>query len=556
MDAAQLRDLSDLATLRLQNRIGTDSSSKGGWLMISTILIEAWDLYSISFILVLLKQEWATGYKSADGVAYSFQWYNWGLVTGAIQIGAVIGAIGGGYVADQIGRKKMFIITMSLFIVLALLQAFTPSNGHIGIWYLIIVRFLLGIPLGSDISNGYAYIMETMSKGKREMMGVRWQFMFAAGEVISILAVILLLASGMRYDLLWRFALGFGMVPAIIVLLARLKLPETPLSLVQRGKFHAAKVASKELFDDSLDMLPDEDVHIPRVKTGDFMRVIWSDKTKRRTSIFGWISNAAQGFEFSAFGLYLPVIFTSVGLANAHWATDKDPIGATTQANWMIPGHYIGVIPLNFVQIGIYSVAAISGFLAPYVLRKIDHRNLSLAGFGMALIGLLTIGFTFVTAGFTKQMADGSICTNATPGSKCATVFTNLPGLKADGTPNTGIMATGAVAIMILGAVILMWGHYWDASNGQTLCSLVAPPRFKATAGGFGYMFVKIASAFGALVFPLVAGLNNQHLIAATFIVTIASAVAILAALFILPKGMYGYIEAETAEMQAKADSM
>ena len=523
MDAAQLRDLSDLATLRLQNRVGTDSSSKGGWLMISTILIEAWDLYSISFILVLLQKEWSKDF------GYTISTSTWGLVTAAIQGGAIIGAFGGGYIADQIGRKKMFIITMSLFIVLALAQAFTPSDGHVGVWYLIIVRFLLGIPLGSDISNGYAYIMETMSKGKREMMGVRWQFMFAAGEVISILAVIFLMAIGMNYDVLWRVALGLGAVPAVIVLLARLKLPETPLSLVQRGKFHAAKLASKELFDDSLDMLPDEDVHIPNVKVGDFLSVIWRDKTKRRTSIYGWISNAMQGAEFSAFGLYLPLIFTTVGLAGAKWAD------GLTKDNWMQNGNYIGSIPVNFITAGIYAVAAVSGFLAPYVLRKIDHRNLSIIGFGMAFIGLLIIGFTFLQQGYHKVFADGKWG----------------PAMFGD----SKTMSSGAAIIMILGVLILMWGHYWDASNGQTLCSLVAPPRFKATAGGFGYMFVKAASFFGAYLFPIIRGTSQEHLIRGTFFVAIFSAIGVLGAIFILPKNMFGYVETETAELEAKASA-
>jgi len=532
MDAMQLRDLSDLATLRLQNKEGTSSSDKGGWLMISTILIEAWDLYSISFILVLLQKEWSAPF------GYSISTSTWGLVTAAIQGGAIIGAIGGGYIADQIGRKKMFIITMALFIVLALAQMFTPGDGHVGIWYLIVVRFLLGIPLGSDIANGYAYIMETMSKGKRELMGVRWQFMFAAGEVISILAVIALMAAGLKYDMLWRVALGLGAVPAVIVLFARLKLPETPLSLVQRGRFHEAKIASKELFDDSLDMLPDEDVKIPSVKVGDFLSVIWKDKTKRNTTIYGWISNAMQGAEFSAFGLYLPLIFTTVGLAGAKWAANDIKSGAPLDVhNWMNNGNYIGSIPVNLITAGVYAVAAVSGFLAPYALKKLDHRGLSTVGFGMAFIGLITIGFTFVASGYHKvQGADG----------KWSGALFN------DGATKMG---TGAAFIMILGVVILMWGHYWDASNGQTLCSLVAPPRFKATAGGFGYMFVKAASFFGAYAFPIIRGASQEHLVRGTFFVAIFSAIGVLGALFILPKNMYGYVEAETAEMQAKANA-
>jgi hypothetical protein len=60
------------------------------------------------------------------------------------------------------------------------------SSGHrAGIRYehvqLVIIRFLLGIPLGSDIATGYTYIMESMPKGKREIMGT-------VGRACSVLA--------------------------------------------------------------------------------------------------------------------------------------------------------------------------------------------------------------------------------------------------------------------------------------------------------------------------------------------------------------------------------
>ena len=55
MDQERLRQLSDQATVRLLNKPGTASSSRGGWMMIATILIEAWDLYAISFLLIFIK---------------------------------------------------------------------------------------------------------------------------------------------------------------------------------------------------------------------------------------------------------------------------------------------------------------------------------------------------------------------------------------------------------------------------------------------------------------------------------------------------------------------
>ncbi len=471
MDQTTIRRLSDEATDVLLNKNGTTSSRRGGWMMIATILIEAWDLYAISFVLVFISAEY---HPTAVEL---------GLVTAGVQGGALLGALIGGYVADRLGRKRVFILTMVLFIVLAIVQGFS-----VGVWDLIIIRFLIGIPLGSDISNGYAYIMESMSKGAREVMGSRWQFMFGLGEVFSIVVITIMYAAGMDHAILWRVALAIGAVPALILLLARLNLPETPMSLIQRGQFVKAKEVSQKLFNDSLDMLPNEDVEIEKPKVGDFLKVIWADRTRRRATIFGWISNACQGAEFTAFGFYLPVILVSAGVG---------VVG--TAANTNITG-------TNLVTAGIYVLATISGFVAPIMITRIGHRGVSMWGFGLAFVGLLI-----------------------------------------------GAFALGADIkwLIVIGACVLMWGHYWDASNGMTITSMVAPSRFRATASGFGYVFVKAASFFGAFIFPIITASWGK--VGATLAVSVLSLIGFLAARFILPE-LYGYVDREeTAVEGAKA---
>lgn len=468
MDQGTLRRLSDEATQRLLNKPGTASSNAGGWMMISTILIEAWDLYAIAFVLIFVKAEYNPGA------------FELGMVTAAVQGGALIGAFLGGMVADWLGRKRVFILTMVLFIILAIAQGFSQN-----IWDLIIIRLLIGIPLGSDISNGYAYIMESMSKGKREEMGSRWQFMFGLGEVFSILVITAMYAAGMEHWLLWRIALALGAVPAIILLLGRLNLPETPLSLLQRGHFVKAKQVSLQLFDDPLDMLPNEDVKLEKPKIGDFLHVIWKDPVKRRTTIFAWISNTCQGAEFTAWAFYLPVILVMTG------------VGVSSSG---------GIIGTNLVTALIFCLATLSGWVAPAMLAKIGHKGLSMWGFGLAFVGLILGGFAI--------MYDWKL-------------------------------------LIVLGACILMWGHYWDASNGMTLTSMVAPPRFKATASGFGYVFVKGASFFGAFVFPVISQEFGKA--GATFMVSILSLIGFLSAKFILPE-VYGYVETEEVSPEQPAE--
>jgi len=459
MDSERVRLLSDEATERLLNKQGTVSSTQGGWMMIATILIEAWDLYAIAFVLIFIKTDF-------NPTAAQL-----GLVTAAVQGGALVGALLGGIFADRFGRKKVFIGTMVLFIVLAIAQAFVRD-----IWDLIILRLLIGIPLGSDISNGYAYIMESMSKGKREQMGSRWQFMFGLGEVFSILVITVMYVIGMDHTLLWRIALALGAVPAAILLFGRLNLPETPLSLLQRGQFVKAKQVSKQLFNDPLDMLPNQDQKLEKPKLADFLKVIWADPIKKRATIFAWISNACQGAEFTAWGFYLPVILVLSG------------VGVSGSGD---------ITGTNVVTALIFCLATVSGYVAPLMLPKIEHRGVAMWGFGLAFFGLILGGFAIQN--------DWKI-------------------------------------LIVVGACILMWGHYWDASNGMTIASMVAPARFRATASGFGYVFVKAAAFFGAFVFPLVSDALGKA--GATFAVSILSLIGFLAAKFILPE-LYGYVDAE-----------
>src|SRR5256714_4725645 len=191
----------------------TNYSPKGnkvGWLMMASILVEAWDLYSIAFVLIFIKEQY-----NPDPLML-------GLAAAGTQGGALIGALLGGWLSDKIGRRVMFLATMIMFIVVALAQAFVTSVG-----WLVVVRFILGVPLGSDISTGYTYIMESMPKGKREVMGNRWQFMFAVGEVMTLAVIAVFIIADMNHELIWRITLGLGAVPALVILLMRHDLPET-----------------------------------------------------------------------------------------------------------------------------------------------------------------------------------------------------------------------------------------------------------------------------------------------------------------------------------------
>jgi MFS family permease len=322
------------------------SGARVGWLMMSSILVEAWDLYSIAFVLIFIKDQ----YSPAPWLL--------GLAAAGTQGGAIVGAIVGGWLADRIGRRVMFLATMILFIILALMQAFVSS-----VEALVVIRLLLGIPLGSDISNGYTYIMDSMPKGDREVMGNRWQFMFAVGEILTLAVIAVLIVLNLSHEMIWRVTLGLGAVPALIILIMRHDLPETAVWLIRRGRFQEAKKVSQSMFGDPLPMLPNRDVEVARPRTGEFLTDLRKDPVRWRATIYGWIACFAQGSEFSTFGFYLPTLFAMVGVST--------------------------VLGNDLVTMALYVVAAISGWVGPLITPKIGHRGISIAGFSIVLASLL-----------------------------------------------------------------------------------------------------------------------------------------------------------------------
>jgi MFS family permease len=312
----------------------------------ASILVEAWDLYSIAFVLIFIREQY-----QPDPLLL-------GLAAAGTQGGALIGALIGGWLSDKIGRRIMFLVTMILFIILALAQAFVTNIGE-----LIVIRFLLGVPLGSDISTGYTYIMESMAKGEREVMGNRWQFMFAIGEVFTLGVIAIFLILNLDHETVWRVTLGLGALPAFVILVMRHDIPETAVWLVQKGRFREAKQVAREMYNDPLDMLPNEDIVVPKARPAAFLADLRKDPIRWRATLYGWIACFAQASEFSTFAFYLPVLFAMVGVST--------------------------ILGNNLVTMALFAFAAVSGWVGPLLTPKIGHRGIGIAGFSIVLVSLL-----------------------------------------------------------------------------------------------------------------------------------------------------------------------
>jgi MFS family permease len=213
--------------------------------------------------------------------------------------------------------------------------------------------------------------MEAMPSGKREVMGNRWQFMFAMGEVFTLAVISIFIAVGMNHGLIWRLTLGLGALPAAIIFIMRHSLPETAIWLIRRGRFREAKQVTQTMYNDPLEMLPDRDVIVPHGRITEFITDTSRDPIRWRATIYGWIACFAQSTEFSTFAFYIPVLFVMVGVS--------------------------GTLGTSLVTLALYIIAAISGWVGPLITPHIGQRKLSIWGFGIVFVALLVAAFALYT---------------------------------------------------------------------------------------------------------------------------------------------------------------
>jgi len=184
-------------------------------------MTDAYDLFVMGMVLVIVNQL----YPSPDkGLATT-------TISWTVLAGATVGQLLFGLSGDRIGRKKMFVITLSLIIIFALSSAFSfKIAGHIWI-SLCIFRFFLGVGIGGEYPLSATIAAEGSEDPKTR--GCRMASVFSMQGIGNLLApsvVLLLLAifPFEKLDLVWRLALGFGAIPCLLTAYHRYKLEESP----------------------------------------------------------------------------------------------------------------------------------------------------------------------------------------------------------------------------------------------------------------------------------------------------------------------------------------
>lgn len=189
-------------------------------------ILFGYDIGVMTGALPFLQNDW--GLQGNAGII--------GWITSAVMFGAIFGGALAGQLSDRLGRRKMILISALIFIIGSVLSGIAPHDGQ---YYLIGVRILLGLAVGAASALVPAYMSEMAPARLRGRLSGINQTMIVSGMLLSYVVDFLL--KDMPETLAWRLMLSLAAVPAVILFLGVLRLPESPRFLVRGGRLDEAR---------------------------------------------------------------------------------------------------------------------------------------------------------------------------------------------------------------------------------------------------------------------------------------------------------------------------
>ncbi len=178
-----------------------------------------------------------------ESATLRFSNFDVGIANSAYLAGAVLGALGFGWLTDRLGRKKLFFITLSLYLTATAATALSWD-----IWSYALFRFLTGAGIGGEYTAINSTIQELVPARYRGWTDLVINGSFWVGAAIgAVSAIVLLDPQVVGADLGWRLAYLIGAGLGLVVFVMRLWIPESPRWLVIHGYPERASVVVADI---------------------------------------------------------------------------------------------------------------------------------------------------------------------------------------------------------------------------------------------------------------------------------------------------------------------
>ncbi|MFI1506686.1 MFS transporter [Streptomyces sp. NPDC020597] len=236
-----------------------------------------------------------------------------GIAAALYVAGACAGALFWGRLTDKWGRKKLFMITLAVYLAATALTAISFDT-----WWFLLFRFLTGFGIGGEyaaINSAIDELIPAQYRGRVDLIinGSFW--LGAVGG--SLLSIVALNTDLFAANVGWRLTFALGAVLALVILLVRRHVPESPRWLLIHGRDREAEeiVSSieRQIEADKGERLPRAEgeltIHQRRsVSFAEIARTVFSDY--RRRSILGFSLFIGQAFLYNAITFGFGAILT------------------------------------------------------------------------------------------------------------------------------------------------------------------------------------------------------------------------------------------------------
>lgn len=159
-----------------------------------------------------------------------------GWITSSLMFGAILGGVLAGQLSDRLGRRTMILFSAALFMVFSLICAISPHNGWV---FLGFSRVFLGLAVGAASALVPAYMSEMAPAGVRGRLSGLNQTMIVSGMLLSYVCAWFL--QELPETWAWRSMLALAAMPALILFVGVLRLPESPRFLMIKGQSDKAR---------------------------------------------------------------------------------------------------------------------------------------------------------------------------------------------------------------------------------------------------------------------------------------------------------------------------
>jgi MFS family permease len=157
-----------------------------------------------------------------------------GLIATVYLIGEVVGALFFGRLSDKLGRKRLFVITLAVYLIGSGLTALTLGNSAFWIGFLYLTRFISGMGIGGEYAAINSAIDELIPARYRGRVDIAVNGTYWAGAILGTLGTFIFLRV-MEPSVGWRLAFLLGPVLGLVIIFVRRHLPESPRWQVMHG---------------------------------------------------------------------------------------------------------------------------------------------------------------------------------------------------------------------------------------------------------------------------------------------------------------------------------